>query len=315
MTVSLPSRSFFIVGPTASGKSAVALALAERIGGEIVNADAFQLYQGMDVLSAKPSKVDRERVPHHLYDVLPISETCDAQRYRSMALPVIRAIAARGSVPIIVGGAGLYVKALTHGLAPLPAANPVLRSRLAHLSHGEKLFWLLHRDPRAADTVPLGNPRYVERALEICLLTGRPQSDLRQNFGQTKPSAQGVLLHWPRETLNQRINERVLAMLSAGLIDEVRQLQNLGPTACKAIGVAQIRRHLAGEWPLTEAVSGIQQATRQYAKRQTTWFKRESWLQTICLDSQATAEWLATQIVHRFPCLMPAAPSSKSRLT
>lgn len=313
MTVSLPSRSLFIVGPTASGKSAVALAVAERVGGEIVNADAFQLYQGMDVLSAKPSRADRERVPHHLYDVLPISETCDAQRYRSMALPIIQAIAARGSVPIIVGGSGLYLKALTHGLAPLPAANPILRARLAHLSRGEKLFWLLHRDPRAADTVPLGNPRYVERALEICLLTGRPQSALRQNFAQTRPSVQGVLLHWPREMLYQRINERVLAMLAAGLIEEVRQLRDLGPTAGKAIGVAQIRGHLAGALPLTEAVSGIQQATRQYAKRQTTWFKRESWLQTICLDSQATAQWLATEIVHRFPCLKPAAPSFKSR--
>eukprot|EP01031_Cornospumella_fuschlensis_P050678 gene50678-61988_t len=288
---------FFIVGPTASGKSAVALALAERIGGEIVNADAFQLYQGMDLLTAKPPLVDRARVPHHLYDVLPITEACDAQRYREMALPVIEAIEGRGKVAIVVGGSGLYVKALSHGLAEVPRGDARLRKRLAQFSLGEKVAWLLQRDANAAENVPLRNPRYVERALEICLLTGKPQSALRRSFTDTPPQGQGVVLHWDREVLYARINQRVIEMLAAGLLEEVRGLPCAGLTAERAIGLREMRAHLAGESTLEEAVAAMQLATRHYAKRQMTWFRREQWLQTICLDSEATAEWALSQIL------------------
>ena len=130
--------------------AALAAALAEQLGGEIVNADAFQLYAGMDILTAKPSAAEMARVPHHLYGVLPLTEACDAQRYHSLALPVIADIAQRGHVPIIVGGSGLYLKTLTHGLSPLPAASPRLREHFKHLSPDEKIVWLIQRDPEAA---------------------------------------------------------------------------------------------------------------------------------------------------------------------
>lgn len=292
---------FYLTGPTASGKSSLALALAEKIGGEIVNADAFQLYRGMDILSAKPPPAERTRVPHHLYDLLPLTESCDAQRYRDMAMPVIAQIQERGSLPIVVGGSGLYIKALSHGLAQLPPRDDALRQRLAQLTLEEKVARLLSLDPHAAENVPLQNPRYVDRALEICLLTNQPQSALRQTFSQKEPWGCGVVLHWQRETLYERINQRVLDMLAAGLLDEVRALPQQVENAGKAIGWREMRAHLAGETTLDDAVAAMQQATRRYAKRQTTWFKREPWLQTICLDSQATAESALNLLLARFP--------------
>jgi len=303
---------FFITGPTASGKSAVALALAEQIGGEIVNADAFQLYQGMDLLTAKPAADDLARVPHHLYSVLPLTESCDARSYRDLALPVIANIAARGRVPIVVGGSGLYIKALSHGLAELPRGEENLRAELRALPLEEKVARLLALDPDAAGNVPLANPRYVERALEICLLTGHPQSALRQTFSQTEPAGHGVLLHWPRDALYTRINQRVHDMTAAGLAAEVRDLPPTGPTADKAIGLREMRAHLAGEMTLADAIAAMQQATRHYAKRQVTWFKRERWLQTICLESDATAECALTQILRLYPCLLPSCLSAPS---
>ncbi len=312
---SLPASTIFIVGPTASGKSAFAAALAEQIGGEIVNADAFQLYAGMDIVTAKPSAAEMKRVPHHLYGIIPLTESCDAQRYHSLAVPVIEDIAARGRVPIVVGGSGLYLKALTHGLSPLPAASPVLREHFKHLSAGEKIVWLLQRDPEAATTVNLRNPRYVERALEICLLARRPQSGLRRSFAAQEPQVNGIILDWNRETLYARINQRTLTMMEAGLIAEVAALGELSPTAEKAIGIREVREHLAGRVSLADTIAAIQQATRRYAKRQITWFRRERCFQTICLDSVPTAEYALSRILELFPCLRPSSQSAPSSST
>jgi len=307
-TVRMPSpAAFFIVGPTASGKSTLALALAEQIDGEIVNADAFQLYAGMDILTAKPAAADMQRVPHHLYGVLPLTESCDAQRYHALATPVIAAIAKRGRTPIVVGGSGLYLKALTHGLSPLPQASPAMRERFAHLTTGEKTAWLLQRDPEAATTVNLRNPRYVERALEICLLSGQPQSELRRSFIQNEPQVNGIILEQDRAALYDRINQRTLEMFAAGLIAEVAALGELSSTAEKAIGLREGREHLAGRMSLADAIAAIQQATRRYAKRQITWFRRERCFQTICLDSVPTAEYLLPRIAALFPCLRPSS--------
>ncbi|MFN0079099.1 MAG: tRNA (adenosine(37)-N6)-dimethylallyltransferase MiaA [Prosthecobacter sp.] len=311
----LPARTIFLVGPTASGKSALALALAERIGGEIVNADAFQLYAGMNILTAKPAATELARVPHHLYGVLPLTESCDAQRYHALALPVIKDIAQRGRTSIVVGGSGLYLKALTHGLSPLPAASPALREQFKHLSAGEKIAWLLQRDPEAATTVNLRNPRYVERALEICLLAGRPQSGLRRSFAAQEPQVNGIILDWNRETLYARINQRTLTMIKAGLIAEVTALGELSPTAEKAIGIRDVREHLAGRGNLEDTIAAIQQATRRYAKRQITWFRRERCFQTICLDSLPAAEYALSRIFELFPCLRPSSPSAPSSST
>lgn len=303
---------FFLTGPTASGKSAVAVLLAERIGGEIVNADAFQLYEGMDLLTAKPGAEERARVPHHLYDVVPAGEACDAQRYRELALPVLADIAARGRRPILVGGSGLYLKALSHGLADLPPANPALRAELATLSLEAKQARLLELDPEAAVNVPLANPRYVDRALEICLLTGRPQSQLRNTFAVTRPLGSGVTLDLPRAELHERIHRRLEAMVNAGLLDEVRTLGEVGPTAARAIGLRELRAHLGGEMTLAEALEAMEQATRRYAKRQLTWFRRETWLQSICLPAGATAECALDLILPHVPCPPTLPPPSTS---
>lgn len=307
MTVPASNRPFFITGPTASGKSGIAIALAELAGGEVVNADAFQLYRGLDILTAKPSAMERRCVPHHLFGVLEPGEACDAQKYRDMAAPVIAGIIARGRLPVIAGGSGLYIKALSHGLASLPAGDEALRERLRAMPLEEKVRQLLELDPDAPGNVPLSNPRYVERALEICLLTGRPQSALRRTFEDTKPEGDGVRLTWERDVLHERINRRVLDMVREGAVAEVAALH--GDTGvARAIGVRELRAHLAGECSLGEAVAAMQQATRQYAKRQLTWFRRETWLQTVCLDASSTPESAARHLIDLFPCLKP--PSS-----
>lgn len=302
------SSPFFLVGPTASGKSALAAALAARVGGEIVNADAFQLYQGMDLLTAKPTAEEQAQVPHHLYGVLPLTEACDAQQYAALAQGVIADIQSRGRIPIVVGGSGLYIKALTHGLAPLPAPDPDIRAQVNALSAEEARAQLLALDPAAGANVPLANPRYVSRALEICLQTGRPQSELRQTFAQAEAAGPGAVLSWEREALYARINERALAMLRQGLLAEVAALPELGPTAEKAIGLREMQAHLRGELSLDAAVEQLQQATRRYAKRQTTWFRRETWMQTICLTPESTAESALHSLLTAFPCLLNPPP-------
>jgi tRNA dimethylallyltransferase len=292
----IPASTLFVVGPTASGKSAAALTLARHIGGEIVNADAFQLYRGLDILTAKPSPAERALVPHHLFDVLDPDESCDAQRFRDLALPLLHRIDARHQIPIVVGGSGLYLKALTHGLDPLPGGDPQLRSLLASLTLEQQVAQLLALDPLAARNVPLQNPRYVERALEICLLTGQPQSSLRTAFNRPAPSVHGVCLYWPRTLLYERINQRVHHMVAAGALTEVAHAGTLSGGLAKAIGLREFQAHLRGELTLDDAIAAVQQATRRYAKRQMTWFRRETCFQTICLQEDCTPDSLSTEI-------------------
>lgn len=286
----LPPSTIFLAGPTASGKSALALELASQLGGEIVNADAFQLYAGLDVLTAKPSAADFACVPHHLYGVLPLTEACDAKRFHELAKPVIEEITSRGKTPLVVGGSGLYLKALTHGLAPLPQGDAAMREKLRLMPLEQKVADLLALDPAAATTVNLRNPRYVERALEICLLTGKPQSELRQSFQNATPDIRGLVLNRERETLCLRIEARTRQMLASGAIEEVAALGEVSLTACKAIGIREIRDHLSGKLSREQTIEAITIATRQYAKRQATWFRRETCYQTICLDSPSTAQ-------------------------
>ena len=291
-----PPETLYIVGPTASGKTATALHLALQLNGEIVNADAFQLYQGLDLITAKPTPAELSRVPHHLFSHLPSSTPCDAQNFRSLALPILHDIASRGRLPIVVGGSGLYLKALTHGLDPLPPGDPSLRLHLASLSLEEKVAQLLALDPASAENVPLQNPRYVERALEICLLTGQPQSTLRTAATRPPPTLHGFCLTWPRDLLHQRINDRVHHMINAGAIPEIQNATTLTGALLKAIGVREIQSHLRGEISLPDTIAAIQQATRRYAKRQMTWFRREACFQTICLPDHPTPESLSAFI-------------------
>ena len=274
----LPATTLFLLGPTAVGKSDLAVAFAERVGGEIVGADAFQIYSGLDVLSAKPSPELRARVPHHLIDEIPLSEPFDVAKYLALAAARITDIAARGRVPIVCGGNGLYVRALTHGLADIPPGDAALRAELEKEPLPSLVARLRTLDPAAQ--VDEKNPRRVIRALEVCLLSGRPFSAHRTEW-KAEPEVRGIILTRPRAELHERIAARTEAMFAEGVIAEVAAVTGLGPTASEMLGLREIRAHIAGTMTLAECKTAITQSTRQYAKRQLTWFRRErgyTWL-------------------------------------
>jgi len=276
------NKPIYICGPTASGKSALALEMAAQLDGEIVNADAFQLYRGLEIVSAAPSLEERSRVPHHLYGVLDPTEAADAGSYMRLALPVISDIQRRGRTPVITGGSGLYLKFLTHGPAPLPTGDAVLRAELAARPLEDLVAELRSLDPVEAARTALQNRRFVARALEICLLTGCKASELRDQWeAKTRDlsaSLQGLVIRRPRPDLHARIAERTRAMLEGGAREEVAALQSVSPNCEKAIGVREIRAWLAGEIDRATCGDLINAATRQYAKRQESWFRREHWL-------------------------------------
>lgn len=282
MILPAPEQLFFVCGPTAAGKSAHALELADRIGGEIVNADAFQLYRGVEVLTAAPPAADRQKAPHHLYGVLSPAEPVDAMAYLRRVIPVIEEVLSRGKTPLITGGSGLYLKFLSHGPSPLPAGDPALRTELDALGLEELVKRLQELDPIEAARTDLHNRRYVSRALEVCLLAGVPCSTLRDDWEQAsamrEAKLRGALVLRSRPELHERIAKRTRAMLKGGAIEEVADLTDAAPGLEKAIGLGEIRRLLSGEIDLPACEELINAATRQYAKRQETWFRREKWL-------------------------------------
>ena len=307
-------RAFFIVGPTAVGKSQIAAEVAQRLGAEIVSADAFQIYRGFDLLTAKPDRATLARAPHHLISAVPLSAEMNAEKYRALAGEII----ARGKPVIVVGGTGLYVKALTHGLAKLPGADSKLRGKLERTTSEELFRSLRALDPDGAEKIDRRNRRRLIRAVEVCLLTGRPFSEQRTEWGSTgilpvgpagilpaietnrqdaySPHRQdacatnGILLSRERPELYARINQRVDEMFAAGVVEEVRAAKNLGPTAEKALGLREIRALLDGEISQAECIARIQQATRRYAKRQLTWFQRQTNFSPLNLSAHRPAE-------------------------
>lgn len=283
-------RPFYICGPTASGKSGQALALAQAWDGEIVNADAFQLYRGLETITAAPSPQDQSIVPHHLYGVLSPDETCDAERYRSLAQPVIDDIIARGKTPIVTGGSGLYLKFLTHGPSPLPQGNATLRAELDAHSLEELVTELQQVDPEEAAQINVLNRRYVSRAVEIFRLSGIPASAQRRNWEHVSQEKEnelrGIFLQIPRPLLHERIAARCRNMLENGAIAEIAaHRDHLSATCRKAIGVPQVLDLLDGKIDHETCLQLIIQATRQYAKRQETWFRRETWLTPTAWDT------------------------------
>ena len=272
---------FIIAGPTACGKSEIAVRVAERCGGEIVAADAFQVYEGLDILTAKPNRELRERVPHHGIGLVPLVRRFDVAQFVALAHQCIAEIHERGKVAIVCGGTGLYVRALLRGLADLPGADAQLRARLEAQPIEALQTRLAELDPVASSQIDLNNPRRLIRALEVCILTGQPFSSFRTEWEQTDGSARGVVLQRERSDLHQRIAERTAVMFAAGVEDEVRAITEIGPTAGQAIGFREIRELIAGKRKREECVRAIVEATRQYAKRQMTWFRRESGLETI----------------------------------
>lgn len=272
----------YVCGPTASGKTALALELARQHNGEIVNADAFQFYRGLDTLTAAPSAAEQAVVPHHLFGVLDPSEPNDAQSYATLATQVIDEIIARERTPIVTGGSGLYLKFLTHGAAPLPQGDPLLRAELDALLLEELTRRLEELDPAEAARTNLQNRRYVSRALEICLLTGKRASELRDQWESATrdrvAALRGYVIQLPRPELHARIARRTKAMLDGGAIEEVATTGSVSETCGKAIGFREIQALLRGEIDRPTCEELINAATRQYAKRQETWFRRESWL-------------------------------------
>jgi tRNA dimethylallyltransferase len=297
--------AFLLVGPTAIGKSELAVEFAEQLGGEIVNADAFQIYRGLDILSAKPDAEVQGRVHHHLLSAVEVSETMSAAKFREMALAALLEIRSRGKTAIVVSGSGLYVKALTHGFDATAPPNPELRTELSALSDNELARRLAQLDSSAAARTDLKNLRRVIRAIEIA------QGKMRRGGATaavTTPlrSAQddgvrGVFLVRDRDDLYSRIDKRVHAMFRAGVEAEVAALKNVGPTAEKTLGLREIQQLLAGNISRDDCIAKIQQATRRYAKRQLTWFRHQTSLSELNLTALSHREAISaiSQVIAR----------------
>jgi len=297
-------RAFFLVGTTATGKSELAADVAREAGAEIVSVDAFQIYRGLDLLTAKPDASTRAKAPHHLIGTKSLRDEMNAEKYRHAASRAIEEIHSHGKLAIVVGGSGLYIKALIHGLAPLVESDPKLRERLNGMSLGELHTQLAELDPETAEKIDLKNRRRVVRALEICLLTGNPAStivtvDTDRSRPESTILATGIFVFRDREELYARINQRVEAMFEKGVIEEVRAAGELSSTASQMIGFREIHELLDSKISLSQCVAAIQQATRRYAKRQLTWFRRQtnfSPLNLSLLSHNEAVNWVLLRI-------------------
>jgi len=272
---------FFLVGPTAVGKTALAIELAEQFDAEIVNADAFQVYRGLDVLTAKPDAEAQRRVRHHVLSQISLFETMSAASFRELARAALSDVHSRKKNAIVVGGSGLYLKAITHGFDQVPPPDPKLREELNRLPQKELAERLQKLSPELAARTDLKNPRRVIRAIEIAasVIPSRIVATDAVCEPRSAPAAtatNGVLLLRDRDDLYQRINERVNAMFRDGVEEEVRALQDIGQTAASALGLKEIRALIAGQISREECIAKIQQATRRYAKRQLTWFRHQT---------------------------------------
>jgi len=283
-----------VLGPTASGKSALGLALAARLGGEILCCDSMQVYRGMDVGTAKATAAEQAACPHHLLDLVSPGEPFHAAAWATAARVAIAAVSARGRMPIIVGGTGLYFRALTRGLFEAPPSDPALRARhQAEAAAGgvESLYRrLVAVDPTAAAVILPGDLLRISRALEVYEQTGTTITELRRQ-GPTPPRLRlyTVILDPPTPVLRPRIEARVEAMMAAGFLDEVRTLRAAGfggARALQALGYRQLGAHLDGALSLEQAVVETRQTTFAYARRQRTWFRKE----TATLRSEAPPE-------------------------
>lgn len=273
-----------ITGPTASGKSRLATAVAEEFRGIVINADSMQVYRDLAVLTARPSERELARVPHRLFGVLDASELCSAARWLALAEIEIAAATRDGRLPVVVGGTGLYLKALLRGLAPVPEIRAEVRrtARALHKEVGGERFHaaLAERDPASAARLNPGDTQRLIRAYEVVTATGRSLVDWqREQAGATRPGVAAIMLLPPRAALYAAIDARFASMADAGALDEVRALtaRHLAPDrpALKAVGVPELMAYLRGETTLEAAISAAQQASRRYAKRQMTWLRTQ----------------------------------------
>lgn len=282
----IPHRLIAVVGPTAAGKSELSLRLAKALGGEVVNADSMQLYRGMNIGTGKLAPEGRDGVPHHLLDVWDVTETASVSQYQRLARAVIGDIQSRGRTAILTGGSGLYIRAVIDDLE-FPGTEPALRARLevelAALGAGVLHSRLAAADPAAAGAILPSNGRRIVRALEVIEMSGRPFSATLPGYASVRSAVQ-LGLGVPRPELDQRIEVRVGQMWRDGLVEETRGLVGTGPagigllagvTASKALGYAQVLKFLDGAWTEAEAREQTVRATRRFARRQESWFRRD----------------------------------------
>lgn len=287
----MTGRLVVVSGPTGTGKSDLALDLARRLDGEVVNADSMQLYRRMDIGTAKLSPDERRGVPHHLLDVLDVTQTATVAAYQRDARAIVEDILARGRTPLLVGGSGLYIRAVVDSIE-FPATDPAVRARLEEeldqAGAAALADRLMRLDPEAAATIGPANGRKIVRALEVIELTGRPFSATMPRYNA--PAYDAVQLLLDRETagLDARLDQRVRRMVELGLLDEVRRLETQGlrrgVTASRALGYAQFLAVLDGRSDVNEAIAATTQATRRFVRRQRSWFRRDHRMLELAAD-------------------------------
>jgi tRNA dimethylallyltransferase len=299
-------RAIYLTGPTASGKTAVGVALARRLDAEILALDSMTLYRGMDIGTAKPTSAERAGIPHHLIDIVDPWEPASVSQYREWAKFAVRDVERRGKKALFAGGTALYLKALVRGLFQGPGADIELRRRLEHVgeAHGDSALHarLAKLDPPTAARLHPHDRRRIIRALEVLELTGTPISDLQAEHDRPAPSDVLVFaLDLPRAALHDRINRRVLRFFELGLVDEVRRLQSADRPLCRVaaegIGYREMIGMLEGRASLSETIERIQARSRQFAKRQSTWFRGLAEVRHVAIAEDDGADAIAARIV------------------
>jgi len=303
----MPGELILVAGPTAVGKSEIALHLAEQIGGEVISVDSMQVYRGMDIGTAKPSLRDRQRVKHHLIDIVEPSEPFDVAQFVEHAALAVKQVHSRGAIPILCGGTGLYFKAFLEGLGNAPPASPELRATLEKIPAAELLQELETRDPETFKRIDRKNLRRVIRAVEVIRLTGKPFSEQRAQWNDpdaavVRPLFIGITRD--REELRTRVDRRADEMFRRGLVAETNGLLRKGlasnKVATQALGYRQVIDHLQGRLPLEETIDLVKVRTRQFAKRQLTWFRHQFVLQWITVSSGDGPQQSSARIAQLF---------------
>ena len=272
--------TIYLTGATASGKSALAMYLAKRLGGEIISVDSMQVYCGLNIGTAKPNAEEQAEVQHHLIDVAQLSQAFDAAQFIRLAERASKSISSRGRIPIFCGGTGLYFRALMEGLGDSPPSDESLRNELSLMPLESLVMELKVKDPEAAKHIDLKNPRRVLRAIEVIRLTGRPYSDQRIGWENLDSAPQNLFcINREVDILNQRIHKRVDEMFDNGLVEETQILIKQGlrdnRNACQALGYRQVLDLLDGKLSLENVIDRVKTKTRQFAKRQRSWFRNQ----------------------------------------
>lgn len=300
-----------LLGPTGVGKTGTAILLAQSLKTEIINADSMQIYKHMDIGTAKPTAQERSVVRHHLIDIVEPSDSFSAGKYREAVIPIIEDLHSRGKIPIITGGTGLYIKSLTRGIFSGPSADWALREKLIlteEKKQGSLYDYLLTLDPDAAAKIMRTDIRRIVRAIEVCVKTDQGISELQRSHTRPLPyEFIRIGLTRERKELYRLIEQRVDVMISEGLVDEVKNLlhKHPGKTAMQAIGYKEIAEYLRGPIPLEEAVRLIKKRTRNYAKRQFAWFRKEEGIRW----ADVTGRYTAAELYHAIALLLKNAVS------